>query len=93
MQDILQSVSTCEAMLYANNARVKVDFVGPTTFLNLVEETVASLLQEIPAEALEAGRAKYDACDLSIAPEAPGDIECRLARAISSGARPSGGIG
>lgn len=93
VQDILQSVSTCEAMLYANMARVKVDFKGPATFLNLVEDTVASFLQDIPAEALEAGKARFDACDLTIAPEAPGEIECRLARAVASGARPTGGMG
>jgi hypothetical protein len=93
VQDIIQSVSTCEAMLYANNARVKVDFKGPATFFNLVDDSIEALLRECPEEAVAAGRARFDACDLSVAPEAEGDIECRLARAISSGARPKGGMG
>ena len=93
MQDIIQSVSTCEAMLYANNARVKVDFKGPTTFFNLVDDSIEALLRECPEEAVAAGRARYAACDRSVAPEAEGEIECRLARAISSGARPKGGMG
>ena len=93
VQDILQSTSTCEAMLYANNARVKVDFKGPATFLNLVDDSVAALLTEIPEDALAAGKARFEACDLTVDPTAEGDLECRLGRAVASGARPTGGIG
>lgn len=93
VQDILQSTSTCEAMLYANNARVKVDFKGPATFLNLVDDSIAALLTEIPEDALAAGKARFEACDLTVDPTAEGDLECRLGRAVASGARPTGGIG
>jgi len=92
VEDILQSVVTTEAMLYANNARVKVDFSGPETFLNLVEETIAALLLEVPEEAVAAGRARYDSCDLTLDPRQPGEVECRLARAVAQGARPTGGV-
>ena len=93
VEDVLQSVSTTEAMLYANMARVKVDFKGPAEFLTLVDRSIDSLLTEIPADALEAGKARFDACDLTVAPEAPGELECRLARAVDTNARPKGGMG
>ena len=80
-------------MLYANNARVKVDFKGPATFLNLVDDSIAALLTEIPEDALAAGKARFEACDLTVDPTAEGDLECRLGRAVASGARPTGGIG
>ena len=91
--DIIQSVSTSEAMLYANMARVKVDWKGPAEFLTLVKGSIDSFLGDLPPEALEEGKARLGACDLSVAPEAPGELECRLARALASGARPVGGMG
>jgi len=93
VQDILQSVSTSEAMLYANMARVKVDFKGPVTFLDLVDSTIAAFLEELPEDARNAGRERWEACDLTVDPTEPGDLECRMGRAVASGARPTGGMG
>eukprot|EP00227_Mantoniella_beaufortii_P009257 CAMPEP_0197589290 /NCGR_PEP_ID=MMETSP1326-20131121/10282_1 /TAXON_ID=1155430 /ORGANISM="Genus nov. species nov., Strain RCC2288" /LENGTH=271 /DNA_ID=CAMNT_0043154207 /DNA_START=53 /DNA_END=868 /DNA_ORIENTATION=- len=92
VQDIIQSVSTTEAMLMANNARVKVDWKGPTTFLNLVNDSIDALLADVSPDAVAGGQARFDACDMTVDPKAPGDLECRLARAVASGARPMGGI-
>lgn len=92
VQDIIQSVSTSEAMLKANNARVKVDFDGPAEYLALVDTSITNLLNDLSPDVVEAGRKRYDSCDLSVPPEANGDLECRLARAVFAGAR-SGGIG
>lgn len=91
VQDIIQSVTTTEAMLKANNARVKVNFDDPVEYLDLVNRSINDLLNDLSPDAVEAGRKRYDSCDLSVPPEAAGELECRLARAVSSGAR-SGGI-
>ena len=80
VQDIIQSVSTSEAMLKANNARVKVDFDGPAEYLALVDTSITNLLNDLSPDVVEAGRKRYDSCDLSVPPEAAGVLECRLGR-------------
>ena len=93
VQDILQSVTQTESMLKSNNARVKVDFEGPKTFLELVDSSIAAFLEEVPAEKVAEGKTLFDACDLDVDATAPGSLECRLSRAVAQNARPSGGIG
>ena len=93
VQDILQSVTQTESMLKSNNARVKVDFEGPKTYLELVDSSIVAFLEEVPAEKVAEGKALYDACDLNVDATAPGSLECRLGRAVAQNARPSGGIG
>jgi hypothetical protein len=93
VQDILQSVTQTESMLKSNNARVKVDFEGPRTFLELVDSSIVAFLEEVPAEKVAEGKALFDACDLDVDATAPGSLECRLGRAVAQNARPSGGIG
>ena len=78
VQDILQSVSTSEAMLYANMARVKVDFKGPVT--PDPPTPPSPFLEELPEDARNAGRSG-EACDLTVDPTEPGDLECRMGRA------------
>mmetsp|Transcript_17103 Transcript_17103/g.55943 ORF Transcript_17103/g.55943 Transcript_17103/m.55943 type:complete len:241 (-) Transcript_17103:149-871(-) len=89
----LQSVASAEAILYSNNARVKVDWKGPVANLALAETDLSEVLIGLPAEAVDKAKARFDACDLTVAPEAPGELTCRLRRAVVSGARPAGGIG
>ena len=93
VQDILQSVTQTESMLKSNNARVKVDFEGPKTYLELVDSSIVAFLEEVPAEKVAEGKALYDACDLNVDATVPGSLECRLGRAVAQNARPSGGIG
>ena len=93
VQDIVQSVSTTEAMLMANNARVKVDFKSPTTYFELVDASIVAFLEEVPPEKLAQGKALYDACDFSVDAKAEGSLECRLGRAVAQNTRPAGGIG
>jgi hypothetical protein len=93
VQDILQSVTQTESMLKSNNARVKVDFEGPKTYLELVDSSIVAFLEEVPAEKVAEGKALYDACDLNVDATSPGSLECRLGRAVAQNARPSGGIG
>ena len=93
VQDILQSVTQTESMLKSNNARVKVDFEGPRTFLELVDSSIVAFLEEVPADKVAEGKSLFDACDLDVDATAPGSLECRLGRAVAQNARPSGGIG
>ena len=58
-----------------------------------IKGAIDTFFQDIPPEAFEEGKARLAMCDLSVAPEAPGDLECRLARALAVNARPSGGMG
>ena len=92
VQDIIQSVSTTEAMFMANNARVNVDFKSPAGYLNLVETTIDEFLEQVPPEKVQEGKLLYESCDLSIDPREPGSLECRLGRAVFSKARPTGGV-
>ena len=55
VQDILQSVTQTESMLKSNNARVKVDFEGPKTYLELVDPSIVAFLEEVPAEKVAEG--------------------------------------
>ena len=93
VQDILQSVTQTESMLKSNNARVKVDFEGPRTFLELVDSSIVAFLEEVPADKVAEGKSLFDACDLDVDATAPGSLECGLGRAVAQNARPSGGIG
>ena len=56
VQDILQSVTQTESMLKSNNARVKVDFEGPKTYLELVDTSIVAFLEEVPAEKVAEGK-------------------------------------
>ena len=94
VQDILQAVTQTESMLKSNNARVKVDFEGPKTYLELVVPPSSAFLEEVPAEKVAEGKALYDACDLNVdatSPGEPGVIDS--AGAVAQNARPSGGSG
>tara|TARA_B110000977_G_scaffold201849_2_gene299309 strand:+ start:4928 stop:5776 length:849 start_codon:yes stop_codon:yes gene_type:complete len=92
VQDIIQSVSTTEAMLMANNARVKVDFKSPAEYFNLVDSSIVSFLEEVPPEKLAEGKELYESCDLTVDPREEASLECRLGRAVAQNARPTGGV-
>ena len=87
----MRSVSTLEAIFKANNARVKVDFKGGPEMINLIERGLGDLFRDLPPDAVEAGRAILDGCDLTVNAAADGDLECRIARAVAQKARPTGG--
>jgi len=91
VDSVLQNVSTLEAIFKANNARVKVDFKGGPEMIGLIDRGLEELYGDLPADALAAGRAIFEACDLTVDATAEGDLECRIARAVSQNKRPSGG--
>ena len=91
VDSVLQNVSTLEAIFKANNARVKVDFKGGPEMIGLINQGLEELYNDLPADALAAGRAVFEACDLAVDATAEGDLECRIARAVSQNKRPSGG--
>ena len=89
VQDIIQSVSTSEAMLKANNARVKVDFDGPAEYLAFVDTS-----HHQPAERSVPGRGggwEEEECDSSICRCRPGRWRPRV-QARAGGVR-RGGVG
>lgn len=81
-EDALQNVELAQGILYQNNARVQVDFKTPVQFLELAGGNLAEAFSQVPADALEQAVARYDACDMTVAPEAPGALECRIRRAV-----------
>lgn len=84
-------MSTLEAIFKANNARVKVDFKGGPEMIGLIERGLDDLFRDLPQDAVEAGRAILDGCDLTVNAAADGDLECRITRAVAQKARPTGG--
>ena len=65
-------MSTLEAIFKANNARVKVDFKGGPEMINLIERGLDDLFRDLPPDAVEAGRAILDGCDLTVNAAADG---------------------
>ena len=59
--------------------------------IGLINQGLEELYNDLPADALAAGRAVFEACDLAVDATAEGDFECRIARAVSQNKRPSGG--
>lgn len=86
--EVQQTMGYVESILYANNARVKVDFKGPVQFLDIAQKQLQEFLEDVPEEERIQAKERLDSCDRSVPPEAPGPVECRLIRAIESNARP-----
>ena len=82
-----QSIELAEGVLYQNNARVSVDFDTPPKFLALADSQLQEIFESVPPELLEAAKAAYDACDMTVPPEAPGSLECRIRRAVEADAQ------
>jgi len=75
----------------SNNARVKVDFKGGPEMIGLIDRGLTDLFNDLPPDAFAAGKAVFDACDLSVDAAEEADLECRIIRAVAQNKRPSGG--
>jgi len=75
----------------SNNARVKVDFKGGPEMIGLIDRGIGEMLNDLPPDALAAGQAVFDACDVTVDATEDATLECRIIRAVTQNKRPSGG--
>jgi hypothetical protein len=93
VEALKQSIQELETQLKANNARVAVNFKAPAEYFGLIDRQIDELLAQIPEDAMTNARDMFEKeCDLSVPAEQPAELDCRIARAVSQGKRPSGGV-
>ena len=93
VEALKQSIQELETQLKANNARVAVNFKAPAEYFALIDRQIDELLAQIPEDAMTNARDMFEKeCDLSVPAEQPAELDCRIARAVSQGKRPSGGV-
>jgi hypothetical protein len=93
VEALKQSIQELETQLKANNARVAVNFKAPAEYFGLIDRQIDELLAQIPEDAMTNARDMFEKeCDLSVPAEEPAELDCRIARAVSQGKRPSGGV-
>jgi hypothetical protein len=93
VEALKQSIQELETQLKANNARVAVNFKAPAEYFGLIDRQIDELLAQIPEDAMTSARDMFEKeCDLSVPAEQPAELDCRIARAVSQGKRPSGGV-
>jgi hypothetical protein len=93
VEALKQSIQELETQLKANNARVAVNFKAPAEYFDLIDRQIDELLAQIPEDAMSSARDLFEnGCDLSVPAEQPAELDCRIARAVSQGKRPSGGV-
>ena len=93
VEALKQSIQELETQLKANNARVAVNFKAPAEYFGLIDRQIDELLAQLPEDAMTNARDMFEKeCDLSVPAEQPAELDCRIARAVSQGKRPSGGV-
>jgi hypothetical protein len=93
VEALKQSIQELETQLKANNARVAVNFKAPAEYFDLIDRQIDELLTQLPEDAMSSARDLFEnGCDLSVPAEQPAELDCRIARAVSQGKRPSGGV-
>ena len=93
VEALKQSIQELETQLKANNARVAVNFKAPAEYFGLIDRQIDELLAQIPEDAMTNARDMFEKeCDLSVPAEQPAELDCRIARSVSQGKRPSGGV-
>ena len=88
-----RSIQELETQLKANNARVAVNFKAPAEYFGLIDRQIDEILAQLPEDAMSSARDLLEnGCDLTVPAEQPAELDCRIARAVSQGKRPSGGV-
>lgn len=93
VEALKQSIQELETQLKANNARVAVNFKAPAEYFGLIDRQIDEILAQLPEDAMSSARDLLEnGCDLTVPAEQPAELDCRIARAVSQGKRPSGGV-